>query len=207
VFFPIVTAILTFILTSIFTLYREKKNLNISRRVFFEYAEYELRYPFTDVNLHGEGILLQGKNGKRIIDKALSDPEGYVFTFLVLKNITENDIVNILINFEFSSNKMIKETFVLPIWKSNDTLYIPATVHGSSSPFSTSEHLEIKYCSTSFEKFKFSYKRQKNGEYDEVLSKKYLGFLWIKKMKYHKSGFYSFRRVVDNKKENEVNNS
>ena len=204
VFFPIVTAILTFILTSLFTLYREKNSLNISTRVFFEYAEYGLSYPFTDVALHGEGILLQGKNGKRIIDKALCNPDGDVITFLILKNITENDIVNVLINFEFSGNKKITETFVLPIWKSKDTIYIPATEYGSGSPFSTSEHLEIIYCTTSFEKFRYSYQRRKNGHYDEVLSKKYIGFLWIRKMKYYQSGFFSFRRVVNNKNENKA---
>jgi len=57
---PLVTAILTFLLTSAFTMFKERKATNIAKRVFFEYGEFQFEYPFKpDVSeRHGKGTIL-----------------------------------------------------------------------------------------------------------------------------------------------------
>lgn len=201
---PIVVGFVTFVLTSLFTVYRERKNISIPKRIFIEYAEYELEYPFSDMPKHGEGIVLLGKNGKKLIDYANS-AGGSVFTFMVIKNITENDIINLNIKFVFSDRsgkkgatpkEIVNEEFSLPVWKHQDTLYIPATIHDNkTSNFSTSEELVISYTTIVFEHFRYSYKRLNNGEYIEKLKKRYLRFIWLTKVNYKRSGFFSFVRV------------
>lgn len=206
---PIIVGFVTFVLTSLFTVYRERKNNNIPRRIFLEYAEYDLHYPFEDKPKHGEGKILLGQNGRKLIEHA-NKTGGAVYSFLVLNNITENDVVNVKINFVFSnrlSNQdipedAIREKFTLPVWKSTDTIYIPMTIYGGSFHTSTSEELLIEYTTTGFEHFRYSYNREFSGEYIERLEKRYLGFMWLPKINYHRSEFFSFIRVRNKDEEN-----
>lgn len=210
VFLPLITAIITFVLTSLFTMYKERKINNISKRVFIDYAEYELRYPFDNdaKNLHGEGTLLLGKNGKKLYQHA-NQHGGATYTFLVIKNITTNDVIDVKVKFAFSDRlsknstpkEMITEEFFMPVWKSTDSIYIPATIYNHSSHLSTNEELVVSYSTTSFERFKYSYKRQKDGTFKERLKKRYFGFIWITKIRYKKGEFHSFIKVKKNTEE------
>lgn len=212
VFLPLLTALTTFFLTSLFTLYRESKNKNHVNRIFFEYTEFELNYPIDNDPKHGEGRILLGDNGKELHRHA-EKYGGAVYSFLILKNITENNAVNVKVKHEMSnrvgknkktaSTKIVKEEFFMPIWKWKDTLYIPATFYDGDSNFSTNEELIITYSTTTFEKFKYSFVRQDDGSYKEKLKKRYLGFIWITKVNYQKSGFYSFINVRKENKEEE----
>lgn len=210
VFLPLVTAIITFILTSLFTMYRDKKANNFTKRAFFEYAEYEMEYPFDGNNIkHGEGKLLLGKNGKLLHDHARTYGKT-VYSFLVLRNVTSNDVINVKIKFVFSDrrgkkgavpNEIIKEEFSLPVWKSTDTIYIPASIYNHpTSNFSTSEELEVIYNTTTFEKFKYLYTRKEDGNYKEQLKKRYLGFIWITKLNYERANFFTFVNVKKSEK-------
>ncbi|MGG3911263.1 hypothetical protein [Peribacillus simplex] len=206
---PIVVGFVTFVLTSLFTVYRERKNNNISKRIFIEYAEYEMNYPLDDDIKHGEGIILLGKNGKKITNHA-DEVGGGRFSFMVIKNITENNVINVKLRFVFSDRlgkqdvcpkNVIEEEFFMPVWKNTDTIYIPAKIYKDISNFTTNEELVISYTTTSFEHFKYSYERQYDGNYKEQLKKRYLGFIWITKINYQQSQFYSFIRVVKKKNE------
>lgn len=210
VFLPLLTALITFFLTSLFTLYRESKYKNHDKRIFFEYKEFELKYPFGNDQNHGEGIILLGDNGTKLHRHAKKHGES-VYSFLILKNITENNVINVKIKHEMSdrvgnnkktvSNKIVKEEFFMPVWKWKDTLYIPATFYDGGSNFTTNEELIVIYNTTTFEKFKYSYVRQDDSSYKEKLKKKYLGFIWITKINYEKSEFYSFVHVQKENKE------
>lgn len=209
VFLPLATAIITFFLTSIFTIYKEGRSNNISKRIFFEYAEFEISYPFDKeaIKNHGEGRILKGKNGKQIINSAEEYP-GSTYTYLVLKNITNNDAINVKIKHVFSNGtkahaptKIVDEEFFMPVWQAKDTLYIPASIYDGTSHFSCNEELSITYVTTSFEHFKYSYSRQEDGTYKERLKKRYLGFIWINKVKYQTGNFYSYNLVKEKKNE------
>ncbi len=196
IIFPLITAVITFFLTSLFTMYKDKKTINISRRVFIEYAEYLLDYPFNEetTSIHGNGLLLLGDNGKKLIRSA--DKDGEKHSYLVLKNITNNDVINVLIKTEFLSDGILtSEEFNMPIWKHKDSIYIPQTFNEGSSVYSQNELLKIRYTTSNFEEFEFGYIRQQDGTYQETLKKKYLGFIWLNKVKYYKSKFYSFHKV------------
>lgn len=196
-FLPLLTALITFLLTSLFTLYKEKKNSNDMKRIFFEYSEYELEYPFVDVK-HGEGKMLVGPNGQKLIYRTQNRA---IYSFMVLKNATVNDAINVKIKHSFSDRQyglvqeIITEEFFMPIWKSKDTIYLPATISNSDSHISTNEGLIITYNTTTLEKFRYSYVRKKKGGYKERLKKRYLGFIWIPKILYQKSPFYTFVNV------------
>ncbi|WLR53784.1 hypothetical protein LC048_14815 [Mesobacillus subterraneus] len=205
VFLPLATAIITFILTSLFTMYKDKRTNNFTKRMFFEYAEFELKYPFDETNLrHGEGKVLLGENGKKLHRHTQLHGKS-VFTFFVLKNVTSNDAINVHIKFSFSDRggkkgaipkQLITEYFSLPVWRNTDTLYIPVTIYNnSSSNFSTNEELVISYNTTTFEKFKYLYVRQADGTYKEQLKKRYFGFLWITKLNYERADFFTFANV------------
>lgn len=204
-FLPLVTALLTFFLTSLFTLYKDKKGNNFMKRIFFEYAEYELEYPknFVEEIKHGEGRVLLGNNGK-----ALHVPEkrGSVYSYTVLRNLTENNAINVKIKNVFSDRlktrpptKNVTEEFYMPVWKYKDTLYIPVTFKDGPTNYSTNEELIITYNTSTFEKFRYSFVRQETGKYDEKLEKRYLGFIWIPKIIYQKGEFYKFMNVRENK--------
>ncbi len=206
---PIVMGFVTFVLTSLFTVFRERKNNNIPRRVFLEYAEYEMEYPFGDKPKHGEGRILVGENGKKLIQNA-NTHGGSDYTFMVINNITENDIINVKIKFVFSDRpgkrgslpkEIITEEFFMPVWKSADTIYIPSTIYNSSSKFSTNEELLIEYTTTGFEHFRYSYVREYSGKYTERLEIRYLGFMWLPKVNYHQGDFYRFIRVRNKEEE------
>lgn len=209
VFLPLLTALITFFLTSFFSLYKDKKNNNFTKRIFFEYAEFELDYPknFNDEINFGEGKILLGENGKKLHDKA----ELYgraTYTYLVLKNITDNNAINVKIKSSFSNQtkkhaatKNVTEEFFMPIWKCKDTLYIPVTFEDGPTHFSTNEELVITYNTTTFEKFQYSFVRQNDGSYKEQLKKRYLGFIWVPKIVYEKSNFYTFVNVKKKKEE------
>src|SRR5699024_9966707 len=132
VFLPLLTALITFFLTSLFTLYKDKKESNNSNRVFFEYAEYELEYPFVNAP-HGRGKILVGANGQKLKYRA-EKYGGAVYSFLVLKNATANNAINLKIEHSFSDRRfgtvqeIVTENFFMPIWKAADTLYLPATI-------------------------------------------------------------------------------
>lgn len=79
VFIPLLTALITFVLTSLFTLYKDKKASNNSNRLFFQYAEYELKYPFENAP-HGNGKMLVGENGQKLKYRA-EKYDGAVYSF------------------------------------------------------------------------------------------------------------------------------
>lgn len=208
VFLPLLTALITFFLTSLFTLYKDKKTNNHSKRIFFEYAEYELEYPFADAK-YGEGKMLVSTNGQKL--KYLAEKyDGAVYSFLVLKNVTVNNAINVKIIHSFSDRRLdsvqeiITEEFFMPIWKAKDTLYLPATINKSDSHLSTNEKLVITYNTSTFEKFRYSYIRTKKGSYKERLKKRYLGFIWIPKIFYQTSDFFTFVNVKNEETKNEV---
>lgn len=208
VFLPLLTALITFFLTSLFTLYKDKRNNNHSVRIFFEYAEYELKYPFADAK-HGDGMILVGMNGQKLKYHA-EKYDGAVYSFLVLKNVTVNNAINVKIINSFSDRRhgsvqnTVTEEFFMPIWKNQDTLYLPATINKSDNHLSTNEKLVITYNTSAFEKFRYSYIRTKKGCYKERLKKRYLGFVWIPKIFYQKSAFYSFENVKSAETKKEV---
>jgi len=199
---PLITAVLTFILTSAFTAYKERKAMNISKRVILDYAEYSLQYPFEDKvsDNHGKGLILWGSNGKKLSDSASEYYSCYgsraTYQFLVLKNITENNIINVKIKTTYDCRgKTVKEEFFLPVWNYETTLYLPQSVHGGENIYSTNLELKIIYTTSNFETFSYGYKRTKKDSYEEHLKKKYLGFIWITKVKYFQNEFYRFERV------------
>lgn len=206
VFLPLITAVTTFILTSLFTLYREGKTNNNSKRAVLEYQEYDLKYPFENPKKYGEGLLLLNDNGLHVTEKYA----GGTVSFLILRNVTSNDVINVKITSVVKSRegKVLTQTFTMPIWKSSETLYIPQNMHESDSYYVTNESLKIEYSTLAFEKFRFGYKKtkdkmkkgkKKKGQYKDYFQKKYLGFIYIRLLKYHKGDFYRFVKIVDNK--------
>lgn len=195
IYLPLLTAVITFALTSIFTVYREKKNVNILNRVFIKHEHYFLNYPFDKekIEIFGKGKILLSENGEKLHSFAKKEEDGCNYEFLILKNITTNDIHNANVKICVSCyDKILKEEYSLPVWNHSETLYIPTTIFEGSVNFSTSENFSITYKTASFEKFKLSYKKTKKGEYIEKLQKKYL-FFWITKTK---TKYKKFQRAV-----------
>ncbi|ARZ61509.1 MULTISPECIES: hypothetical protein [Bacillus cereus group] len=199
---PIVTGFITFILTSLFTIYREKKSANSESRAFIQYEEFELSYPFENVKKYGEGMLLLSENGRKLVEKGGRT----TLAFLILKNITDNDVINVKIESEFQSKegKVIREEFAMPVWNSNDVLYIPQSVYGSSSYYSTNIELTVSYSTLGFENFKSGYKRMENGKYKDFLKKKYFKLFYWDVIKYHQSEFFRFIKITEPKAEPEA---
>ncbi|WIV17843.1 hypothetical protein QPK24_15650 [Paenibacillus polygoni] len=197
---PLITAVLTFILTSLFTSFKERKAMNIPKRVILDYAEYTFDYPFENKvsENHGNGRILLGSNGKNITNEALDFYKGArtrsPLQFLVLKNVTENNVINVKIRTVYGSKEgeKVDEMFIMPVWEHKTTLYLPQTVYCSKSTFSTNLELVITYTTANFETFKYSYKRTKKNLYKERLKKRYLGFIWLTKIRYFKQSFNSF---------------
>lgn len=207
VWIPVVTAVLTFILTSLFTIYRERKTSNASKRIFFSYSEYEMSYPFDDevATRHGEGMILFGKNGTLLREYAMKFGP-VVYSFFVLKNVTVNDAINVKMRTRYSDKAtVVEEEFGMPTWQHDTTLYLPQSIFGSGTHMATNEELTIWYMTTNFEQFKYSFKRLKkrkwymfwrkeNAHYKETLSKRYF-MVWVRKVRYVKTGFYSHQIV------------
>lgn len=201
VFLPLVTAIITTFLTSLFTIYRERKSNNYSNRIFFEYQEFELKYPIEYSKTHGEGRVLLGHNGRKL-SSYVECHGSTVYSFTILKNISKKIAINVKIkhaisgriknNEDKNSKEIITEEFVLPVWKWEETLFIPATLLEESGNFVTNEEIIITYNTPALEKLEHSLIRQKDGTYNERLKKRYFGFIWITLLKYDRSKFYSF---------------
>jgi hypothetical protein len=201
--FPLVTAVITFVLTSFFTLYREKKAANVSKRVIIVYAEYQISYPFEEkvvAERHGRGMILFGDNGKKLSNHANREfqdsGERSLYSYMVVKNTTANDIINVKIKTVFENSGVdVEEVFFIPVWKNDMVLYLPQSVFGGNSHLSTNKELNIIYTTSNFEKFNYSYKITKRNEFKERLKKRYLGFIWITLVRYYKNRFYSFENV------------
>lgn len=210
IWIPVITAILTFILTSIFTVIREKRNTNVSKRIFFNYMEIEQQYPFVDKDTlakrYGKGQVLFGENGSKLKNHARNEGTS-LYTFMILRNVTNNDAINVKIKTKFSdSSKVVAEDFYLPSWTSDTSIYLPQSVYGSSSHLSTNESIVITYTTMNYEKFRFRFKRlcpykkymfwrSPKIKYKETLHKKYFGFVWIRNIKFQHSSFYSFETI------------
>src|SRR5699024_8631362 len=153
VFLPLLTALITFLLTSIFTLYKDKKKENYLSMIFFEYNEHELKYHFS-ASIYGDGKILFGENGRKLKYHAEKE-NGIIYSFLVIKNLTINNAINVKITHSFSGHKyntqqkyIVTEEFFIPIWKYEDTLYLHETINNIKSHFSTNEKHIINYNQT-----------------------------------------------------------
>ncbi|UDK97888.1 hypothetical protein EYB33_16930 [Lysinibacillus sphaericus] len=177
---PILIGFITFILTSLFTIYREKRNNLLEKRAFIEYHQYELNYPFND---NKDGLILTSIEGKKTLE--LYKENSGICCFLEIKNITENDILNLKIEVISESKRIVKQEFALPIWKNDTTLYIPITIHDGNTHFVTDHKLDIQYTTLAFEKFSYGYYRTKDKKYNTYLKKYYFfNLIPITKIKY-----------------------
>lgn len=201
---PIVVGFVTFILTSMFTLYREKKSSNIFKRALISYNEYELTYPFENVKSFGEGLLLLNADGKKLINSVGTNKA--VFPFLVLKNITDNDLLNVKIesNYEVGKGKIVEVEFFMPLWDSKDVIYIPMSHYETGSKFVTNIDLTVSYTTIAFEKFKMGYKRIKKSTYEDFFMKKYFNLFYLNNVKYHQGKFYTYEKITKPKDKNEM---
>lgn len=208
IYLPLITAVLTALVTatatSLFTSSRDKKSLDFSKRIFIDYGETVLQYPFSEKikQRHGPGIILWGPNGKKL--KLEAEEFGTTSSpFLIIKNNTGNDVVNVQVKSSFSSDyELIEEEFSLPFWKSDDSLFIPQRVfEANNSFFSTNEVISVMFTTTSFETLKYELKKVRNGNYKERLQKKCFGVIWITKIKYHQRKFFSYEKIAREKKE------
>ncbi|GLY10350.1 hypothetical protein [Pseudobacillus badius] len=198
VFLPLITAIVTAFLTTIFTSVREKKSLNVSNRIFLEYGEYDLHFPFdkeVPKNL-GKGVIYWGENGMKL--KKFTEENGKtIYSFLVLNNPTINNAINVNITTEYScENESVKEVFSLPYWKNDDVIYLAHSIHEAGSHLSRSEKIDIRYTTESFEQFRFSIIRNLDGTYRKKLQKKYFNFFWVTKLNYTYSGLIHTEKVL-----------
>lgn len=198
IIFPLITAIITFILTSLFTMYKDRKSTNINKRIFIEYAEFLIEYPFNEksLTLHGKGLILLGENGTKMLKVLKKIGEEAKSSYMVVKNITNNDVINVLIKTVYSSGTVrVTEEFNLPLWKHSDSLYLPQTIYESENIYSQNDELSITYTTSNFEVFRYRFLMQEDGKLVETLKKRYLGLIWITKVKYHKTNFYKFIKV------------
>lgn len=189
------TAIVTFVLTSFFTIYREKKKNNSEQRPYFDYGEHEMYFPIHDDNLkfYGEGMLLFGPNGQKF--KKESKAERFFVAFMILHNRTDNDLLNVRIKTTYKGTEKVTEEFVLPFWKSEDAIYLFQSDYESSSHLSTNEELSVEFTTKTFERLRFSYKRIKKGDYKEVYQKRYLKFIWWNMINYKHSDFFTYQKL------------
>ncbi|PIC71135.1 hypothetical protein CSV77_03595 [Sporosarcina sp. P16b] len=191
----LITAIITFMLTSIFTVIRDKKKINFDNRAYFEYGEHEMYFPIKQesIDTHGDGLVLFGKNGAQFKNEA--GKRDRFCTFMIVHNRTNNDLLNVKIKTIYSGRNRIEEEFVLPYWKSNDAIYLFQTDYNGSSHFSTNEHLSIEFTTRSLERLKFMFKRQQNKNYIERYQKRFYKFFWINLINYRHSDFFSFQKL------------
>jgi len=164
VFYPIAIALLTVTFSSILTFFTKRKDRRLENRPYFSYTEYILSYPITDSS-HGEGVLLLGENGKKLFPIGSRDGSSKA-SFMVLKNLSSNDVLNAEIVVKYSdSGEYLKEKFNLPIWKKDEAIYLTQSIYGKSI-FSTNERLVITFNSTALEKLRFTYKRKRYSIYN-----------------------------------------
>ncbi|WP_227396993.1 hypothetical protein [Jeotgalibacillus aurantiacus] len=159
---PILTAILTVLFNAVLKFFFERNDINYSKRPFFSYIEYLMDYPI-DRSKRNNGFILFGRNGIKLFN---SSTHYYSkANFLELKNLTNNDIINVKIKSKFFSDGIkVQEDFSLNIWRQDQLILIPQTVFGKDL-YSTNEALIIKFRTLSGENIKFSYKRRKFYSY------------------------------------------
>lgn len=189
---PLLTAVLTFFLTSVFTLYRERKASNLSKRALIQYEEWSLTYPFTDktISYHGEGLVLLNRDARTIVEDIEANGPGPL-TFLIIRNISENDVFNVSIRAVITTGKTtISQQYTVPVWNHATTLYIP---YATRSLAVGNEELVIMWSTVNFERFKLSY--TKKSGWTEVLQERFMG-IWITKQVIPRGDYYSFTRVT-----------
>lgn len=189
------TAIVTFVLTSFFTIYKDKKKNNADHRAYFEYGEHEMYFPISDENLkfHGEGMVLFGENGSKFKQAA---KQGKTFAaFMILHNRTENDLLNVRIKTVYTSSKPITEEFVLPYWRSEEAIYLFQSDFDGSTHYSTNEELTIEFTTKTLEKLRFSWKRIEKGVYKEVYQKRFFIWFWRDMINYNHSNFFTYQKL------------
>jgi hypothetical protein len=197
IYLPLLTAVITALLTFVLNSLKERKNTSFSNRVFLEYEEVSLRVPFEkDVKDRvGNGTVYWGKESNKIRLQA-EETEDVLCSFFILKNPTKNDCINLKVVSEYrSENEMVKEDFAIPYWESNKLVYLPTTVHGSNDHISIHERFEIQFTTKSFEHFRFSIIRSSDGNYNKKLAKKYFNLFWITKVRYPYVGLLHVEKI------------
>ncbi len=162
IFYPVATALLTVIFGSILTYFAKRKDRNLDKRPYFSYLEYVLDYPIKE-GFKGKGYLLLGDNGKKLFPIGSKSNQYNYASFMVIKNSSNNDILNVELVIDCSDSskeKYITEKFILPVWKKDETIYIPQTIYGTGSLYSTNEELKITFNTITLEKLRFTYRRK-----------------------------------------------
>lgn len=187
---PIIVGFVTFILTTIVNHRKDKKQFKMEKMAFLKYEQSVLDFPFNDRDC----TILCSREISRYIDSLNGNKTK--MAFLVLENVTENNVLDLKIEVVSSDDKksMIQE-FNLPMWKSSEILYIPVSIPGSTSYHVTDEKLNVYYTTLGFEKYVVGYKRKKPDVYDEYLKKIYFRFIKYTKIKYKQSDFYKYIKV------------
>lgn len=143
----------------------------------------------------GKGIVYWGNDSNNIRIKA--EKKGRVpCSFLVLKNSTSNDAINIIITKECTDNKrVVREEFAIPYWSHQSLLYLPVTFFEADPDKIRVKKFQIEYSTKSLERFRFEIIRSTDGSYKKLLSKKYFKLIWIKKIQYAYVGQLHFQKV------------
>lgn len=198
---PIIVGFVTFVLTTIVNQRKDKKQFRMEKMAFIKYEQIVTEYPFNDRNC----MILCTKEIRRYIDSVSHYGMKTKMAFLVLENVTENNVLDLKIEVVSSYNKRnVPQAFNMPMWKSSDVLYIPVSIPGEPTYQVNDEKLNVYYTTLGFEKYVIGYKRNEKNGYDEYLKKIYFNFIKYTKIKYKRSDFYSYIKVT---KEDKVKQS
>ncbi|WP_291754735.1 hypothetical protein [Lysinibacillus sp. UBA5990] len=196
---PIVVGFVTFVLTTVVNQRKDKKQFRMEKMAFIRYEQVETDYPFNDRDC----TILYTNDIRNVLESLSHDDEKTRMTFLVLENLTENNVldlkVEIVSSYDDTSLKS-KQSINMPIWKSDEVLYIPISIPGAATHHVTDEILNVYYTTLGFEKYVIGYRLNEQNDYDEYLKKIYFKYFKYTKIKYKQSDFYSYIKVTNEEK-------
>ncbi|SFG70587.1 hypothetical protein [Sporolactobacillus nakayamae] len=157
-YLPLITALVTFILTSVFSIVKDHQRSKKDSRVIFNIERKRIPYHIEDQS-YGWGRQLLDTRYDSDHEQYVEDyGNRYIVEHIVIKNITSKTACNVFIKVESSyQNELIKRNFLLPVISSDETIYIPTSLPGAT--FMTDEYLSVDYRTEGNERMRYIEKK------------------------------------------------